>query len=145
MLTYSFTAKGCGNTATASVTIKALPTAAISYAGSPYCAVGTATVTESGTGGGSYSTTAGLSLNASTGAIDLGASTPGTYTVTYSFTANGCGNTATASVTIKALPTAAISYAGSPYCALGTATVTESGTTGGRYSSTAGVSLNAST
>src|SRR6266513_1189308 len=107
--------------------MKAVQTAAISYAGSPYCGVGTATVTQSGTTGGSCSSTVGLSLDASTGAIDLGASTSGTYTVTYSFTANGCGNTVTANVTIKALPTATISYARSPYCGVGTATVTQSG------------------
>ena len=72
--------------ATASVTINALPVATIGYAGSPYCAAGTATVTQTGTAGGTY-TGAGLSINAGTGAIDLGASTPGTYTVTYAFSA----------------------------------------------------------
>ena len=85
MVTYAFSSGGCNNTATASVTINALPTASISYAGSPYCATGTATVTQTGTAGGTYSAAAGLSLNTSTGAIDLGASTPGTYVVTYAF------------------------------------------------------------
>ena len=42
----------------------------------------------------------------------LATSTPGTYTITYSFTAGVCSNTATTSITITALPTATISYAG---------------------------------
>ena len=145
MVTYAFSVAGCNNTTTASVTINVLPTAAISYAGSPYCPAGTATVTQTGTAGGTYSSTAGLSINGSTGAIDLGASTPGTYVVTYAFSVAGCNNTTTASVTINVLPTAAISYAGSPYCPAGTATVTQTGTAGGTYSSTAGLSINGST
>jgi hypothetical protein len=47
----------------------------------------------------SFSSTAGLTINSSTGVITPGTSTPGTYTVTYSFTgANGCANTATTPV-----------------------------------------------
>ncbi|RYD95011.1 MAG: hypothetical protein EOP50_08645, partial [Sphingobacteriales bacterium] len=62
--------------------------ATISYDGSPYCiSTGTATVTHTGTTGGTYSATpAGLSIDAATGAIDLAASTPGTYTVKYGTT-----------------------------------------------------------
>ena len=60
-------------------------------------------------------------INAATGAINLATSTPGTYTITYSFTVGACSNTATTSITITALPTATIAYAGSPYCATGTA------------------------
>ena len=73
------------------------------------------------------------------------ASTPGTYTVTYSFTSGTCSNTTTASITITALPTATIAYTGSPYCASGIATVTETGTAGGTYTSTAGLTINAAT
>src|SRR5947208_7406982 len=133
------------NTTTASVTINALPVATISYSGSPYCATGTASVTQTGQGGGTYSSTVGLSLNAGTGAINLGASTPGTYTVTYSFSAGTCNNTTTASVTIKVLPVTSIKYSGSPYCATGTASVTQTGQAGGTYSSTVGLSINAGT
>ncbi len=47
-------------------------------------------MTQTGTGGGTYSASpAGLSINTSTGAIDLGASTEGTYTVTYTIVAVG--------------------------------------------------------
>jgi len=76
-----------------------------------------------------------LVINAATGAIDLVASTAGTYTVTYSFGNGTCNNTTTTSVTINALPTATIAYTGSPYCATGTATVTQTGQGGGTYAS----------
>src|ERR1041385_3465855 len=112
VVTCSFSSGGCSNTASTSVTINALPTATISYAGGPFCATGTVNVTRTGTAGGTYSSTAGLSLDATTGQINLGTSTPGTYVVTYSFSSGGCSNTASTSVTINALPTATISYAG---------------------------------
>src|SRR4029077_5263484 len=125
-ITYSFTNLTCTNTATASITINALPVASINYLGSPYCGVsGVVNVTQTGLGGGIYSSTAGLSLNSSTGDIDLGTSTAGTYTVTYSFTNGTCSNIATTSVTINAVPPATISYSGSPYCNTGTAVVTQ--------------------
>ncbi|MBK7559354.1 MAG: right-handed parallel beta-helix repeat-containing protein [Chitinophagaceae bacterium] len=150
-VTYTIAAGGgCATfTTTASITITALPAATISYAGSPYCSnAGTASVTRTGTAGGVYSSGAGLSINAATGAVTLGTSTPGTYTVTYTFAAgSGCPIvTATTSITITNLPAATISYAGSPYCQnAGTATVTRTGAAGGVYSSAAGLSINAAT
>ncbi|MGB5006155.1 MAG: hypothetical protein WBO39_04410, partial [Ferruginibacter sp.] len=150
-VTYTIAAGGgCATfTTTASITITALPAATISYAGSPYCSsAGTASVTRTGTAGGVYSSGAGLSINAATGAVTLGTSTPGTYTVTYTIAAgSGCPIvTATTSITITNLPAATISYAGSPYCQnAGTATVTRTGAAGGVYSSTAGLSINAAT
>ncbi|MGC4101315.1 Ig-like domain-containing protein [Ferruginibacter sp.] len=150
-VTYTVAAAGgCAvYTTTTSVTITATPNATISYAGSPYCQnAGTATVTQTGTTGGTYSSTTGLTINASTGAVTTTSSTPGTYTVTYTVAAaGGCAVfTTTASITITAAPAATISYAGSPYCQnAGTATVTQTGTTGGTYSSTTGLTINAST
>ena len=144
-ITYSFNAGACSNTTTASITINTLPTATINYAGSPYCAAGTATVTQTGTAGGTYTAPAGAVIDAVTGDIDLVTSTPGTYTITYSFTSGACSNTTTASITITALPTATIAYTGSPYCATGTATVTQTGTAGGTYTAPAGVVINAVT
>ena len=105
-------ANGCTaiNEASSVINVHALPTATISYKGSPYCAVGTATVTQKGQGNGTYSSTTGLSINEGTGDIDLVASTPGTYTVTYSFTDGyDCSNIATTIVTIQPLPIATIS------------------------------------
>ncbi|HRP00106.1 MAG TPA: proprotein convertase P-domain-containing protein, partial [Flavobacteriales bacterium] len=141
----------CGSTNTnVPVTVTPAPSATISYTGTPYCSnAGTAAVTRTGTAGGSYSSTAGLSINASTGDVDLGASTPGTYTVTYTIAASGgCALfQTTASITVTANPSATISYAGSPYCsASGPAAVSLTGTTGGVFSATpAGLSINATT
>jgi hypothetical protein len=152
-VTYSIPAGGgCAAFATTTaVTITVLPAATISYAGTPYCSnAGTANVTRIGTGGGTYTAApAGLSINASTGAVTLGTSTAGTYTVSYTIAAaGGCpAVTATTGITVTTLPAAAISYAGNPYCQdAGTATVTRTGTAGGAYTATpAGLSINATT
>ena len=133
----------CSNTTTTTITINALPTATIAYAGSPYCATGTATVTQTGQAGGTYSSPAGVVINAATGDIDLVTSTAGTYTLHIHSPVGTCSNTTTTSITINALPTATIAYAGSPYCATGTATVTQTGTAGGTYTAPAGVVINA--
>jgi hypothetical protein len=93
------------------------PTASISYAG-PFCVNITAAqpVTLTGTGtftGGTYSSApAGLSINATTGAITPNTSTPATYTVTYTVTASGgCpGVTATTGVTINPKPAPILIY-----------------------------------
>src|SRR6185369_15380330 len=151
-------ASGCAQvTATSNITITAVPTAAISYAGTPFCkslSTGQA-VTLTGTGaytGGTYSSTAGLTITAGTGAITPSTSTAGTYTVTYTVPASGgCAAVpVTASATITAIPTGSITYAGAPFCiTVSTAqAVTLTGTgayTGGTYSSTAGLTLNAAT
>jgi gliding motility-associated-like protein len=146
-VTYSFTSAPCGTAgvATGTIVVSAPPVATIAYTGSPYCAVGSASVALTGAAGGSYSASAGLSLNASTGAVNLAGSTPGTYTVTYTFTNGTCSGAANASITVNALPTATIVYSGSPYCKSGMAGVTLTGPAGGVYSSTAGLVLNAST
>src|ERR1700749_1193337 len=112
-ITYSFTAGACSNTTTASITITALPVATIAYTGSPYCATGTATVTQTGTTGGTYTAPPAVVINAATGVINLATSTAGTYTITYTFSNGTCSNTTTANITINALPTATINYAGS--------------------------------
>jgi uncharacterized membrane protein len=111
-------ANGCGVvTATTIVTITLLPTANISYAGLPYCAnlPDLQPVILTGTGaytGGTFSSTPGLIINATTGEINPLTSTPGTYTVTYTtVSANGCGVvTATTTVTISPIPTTSPIY-----------------------------------
>ncbi len=133
----------CDNIVTTSVTINALPTATISYAGAPFCKTGILpqAVTRTGTAGGTYSSTAGLTINAATGAITPNTSTAGTYTVTYSFTGGGCSNTTTTSVTITALPVATFSYTGTPYCSNGAdpSPTFSGGGVAGTFSSTAGL------
>jgi hypothetical protein len=131
------------------VTISALPSATISYAGSPYCGNGgTANVTHTGTTGGAYTSTAGLTINPATGAINIASSTPGTYTVTYSIDATGpcAAFSTTTDVTITTPPVATISYTGSPYCSnAGVVSVTATGASGGTYTSTTGLTIDPAT
>jgi hypothetical protein len=136
------------------LTITPIPTATISYAGTPFCdTLGSGqAVTLSGTNaytGGSYSAPAGLTIDSGSGDINPSTSTAGTYTVTYTIPASGgCSTeTATTSVTITGQPTASISYAGTPFCnTLGSGqAVTLSGTnayTGGSYSAPAGLTID---
>jgi hypothetical protein len=150
-VTYTVPASGgCALfTTTTTITINAASSATITYTGSPYCSnVPTATVTRTGTTGGVYSSTTGLSINATTGDVNIATSTGGTYTVTYTIAAaGGCALFATTTtITITAAPAATITYGAAPYCSnAGIASVTSTGTTGGVYSSTAGLSINAST
>ena len=159
-VTYTIRASGgCGIVHdNSSVTVIESPTASISYAGNPFCSTVTTpqSVTLNGTGsylGGTYSAGAGLTLDAVTGEITPNTSTPGTYTVTYTIPASGgCGIvTTTTSVTITELPTASISYAGTPFCTSeGTPQpVTLNGTaayTGGTFTAApAGLSIDATT
>ncbi|MFY7886516.1 MAG: hypothetical protein ACOVOV_16905, partial [Dolichospermum sp.] len=149
---------GCNSiTVTRQITITALPTASINYSGSPFCnSVSTVQpVILTGTGaytGGTFSSTAGLVINASTGAITPSTSTAGTYTISYTILASGgCSAvTATTQITITALPTASINYLGSPFCnSVSTPqNVTLAGTgayTGGTFSSTTGLTIDSHT
>ena len=150
-VTYTVAASGpcAAFTTTANIVVNAVPTASIVYAGSPYCSNGgNVSVTQTGATGGTYSSTAGLSINATTGAVNIAASTPGSYVVTYSIAAaGGCAALqTTANLVITPLPAATITYTGSPFCSNGgNLSVIQTGTTGGVYSSTTGLSLNAST
>lgn len=129
------------------ITFNQNSSATISYAGNPYCSsAGTATVTRTGAAGGTYSSTSGLVINATTGDITLASSTAGTYTVTYTMVNGVCTTTATTSITITTQPFANGYYAGNPYCSNGGIaypTGTSSGAAG-TLSSTAGLTLDPS-
>nr|WP_170172561.1 T9SS type A sorting domain-containing protein [Hymenobacter rigui] len=127
---------GCAAvTATTTVTITAPATAGFSYANASYCASASgsaAPVLATGATAGTFSSTTGLVINASTGAINLATSTPGTYTVTNTVAAaGGCAATsATFSVTINARPaqpTITIRYNGA------VTTLTSSAATGNQW------------
>ena len=113
----------------------------ITYSASAYCdGIGdTPQPTVAGnTGAGTFSSTTGLTINSTTGVIDVDASTKGaTYLVTYTDTDS---DTATANVTLNALDNAAFAYSASSYeptDADPTPTIT--GLTGGTFS--AGIGL----
>lgn len=100
--------------ATTQITITASPDASFTYAETAYCSTGTASPVVTGTAGTFTATPSGLSINGSTGVIDLANSTAGTYTVTNTIAATAaCAEeTETFTVTIEALPTATVSLSG---------------------------------
>jgi len=107
--TFSFQvqdANGCPKTVTG--TFVGPPT--LSYPQAAYCKnASNPSPTITGPTGGTYSSTAGLSINASTGVINIASSTAGTYTVTYTSPAvPGPACPATFVVTINPLPVIAV-------------------------------------
>ncbi len=116
---------GCSSSATIVVNASDPDDASFSYPSAAFCQEGVdPTPTITGLGGGTFSSTPGLSLTAGTGDIDLSASTPGTYDVTYT-TSGPCPNSSVFVVTVNATPT--ISGATS-ICPGATTALTGSGT-----------------
>jgi gliding motility-associated-like protein len=111
-----------------------------------YCTYGTASPTITGDPGGTFtSVPAGLVLDPATGEIDLAASTPGSYSVTYSI-GGLCPESATDFFTIITDPDATIAYDATSYCATGTTTPTLIETAGGTFTaSPAGLVINPTT
>ncbi|MES2851118.1 MAG: hypothetical protein V4685_18855, partial [Bacteroidota bacterium] len=144
---------GCSQTVTSTtseVVVNTPLAATISYPNTPFCSnAGTQTVIRTGASGGTYASTAGLTIDGTTGDINPATSTAGPYTVTYSLAATGgCPiQTATASITVTALPAATISYPAASFCkTAGAQTVTRTGTAGGTYTSLpAGLTINSGT
>ena len=141
--------KTCNITVSAGTT----PVTNFSY-NTPVCTSGTnpSPVLAAGfTPGGSFTSTAGLSINSTTGVINLASSTPGTYTITYTLAASACqtAGSSTAQITISSsiAPVTGFTYS-TPVCvSLGTInpTLATGFTSGGTFSSSAGLSLNTST
>jgi hypothetical protein len=89
----------------------AAPVATFSYPLGLYCAGLTSSISPTlgaGATAGTFSSTAGLTLNATTGAINLASSTAGTYTITNTIAASSScpAITATATFTVRATPAA---------------------------------------
>lgn len=134
---------------------KTNPVTGFAYDGAAYCAIATNPVLTPDAGfapNGTFTATpAGLAIDALTGAIDLSASTAGTYDVTYDVAAVDCINpgTHTVSVTVNAavIPVVDFTYQNN-VCLNTTAAllpVTSAGfTTGGAYTSST-VAVNAVT
>jgi len=117
----------------------------IGYAQSSYCVDDTdPTPTITGTTGGTFTAApTGLSISSSTGEIDLSASTPQAYTVSYD---DGTGGTSTAAVTVNALDDAQFTYPSTFACRSSLFTISPTpASSGGTWSSTTGLSINAST
>src|ERR1700733_8188685 len=74
-----------------SVETSSCPSATINYSTAAFCSNDATSepVTLTGTAGGTFSSIAGLTINASTGAVNPSSSSVGTYTVTYTIAAGG--------------------------------------------------------
>ncbi|MFT5673907.1 MAG: hypothetical protein ACI9JT_002562, partial [Polaribacter sp.] len=131
---------GCvtpGSCGQVTVTVNSLDDASFNYGAAAHCADAVDPIpTITGLAGGTFSSTAGLSINAATGAVDVSASTPSTYTVTYT-TAGSCPNSSSVSVTVNALDDASFTYDAAAYCIDDSdPTPTITGLAGGTFSST---------
>ena len=128
----------CPNSSNVNVTIKIPDDIAISYSADSYCMNDAdPTPTIMGLGGGFFeSSPNGLSINSSTGEIDLSGSAPGSYEVTY-INVGACPNTVSQTVTLIGLDDASFSYGAASYEVDGTdPTPTISGLLGGSFTST---------
>jgi gliding motility-associated-like protein len=143
--TVTYTTSGpCANMSTVTVTITSAPVATFSYTGTPYCqnATNPSPVFSAGGSAGTFTSSTGLSINATNGDINLASSTPGSYTVTNTITASGCPSAvAYSSIEITAPQTTAFSYTGSPYCqnAANPSPVIGSGSVAGTFTSGTGL------
>jgi len=126
---------GCTGSTDTSITVNALPTATIAYGRAVYCFTGTADVIQTGITGGLFSTTAGLVIDAQTGRLDLGASVPGVYTVSYFFKNGTCSNSTTTTVTVEGKPFVAPISGNNMICIDNSGTTLSSATGGGTWSS----------
>ena len=139
-----------GTPKTFTITVNPSPagTATFSYAGTPYCPVGTVSPTFSGPSGGTFTASApGLNISPVSGNVNTSLSMPGNYTVYYTYAnANGCSFINSTNITINNA-SVAISYASDNYCngTVGTLFPTITGQQGGTFTAPAGLAINSST
>ncbi|MFN3918432.1 MAG: PKD-like domain-containing protein [Flavobacteriales bacterium] len=150
----TYTTNGsCPSSSTVTITITSSPSANFTYSSTSYCNNSSNQLPGFGVGASAgvfSSSPAGLSINTTTGEINVGTSTPGIYTVTNFIAASGgCASaTSTFTVEILSLDDATFSYSASTYC---TSDVNQSpvisGLVGGTFTVTSGIGLdiNAST
>ena len=141
--THTITYTQGGNSAMDDIEVFALDDASYSYSSGSYCVNDSdPTPTITGLAGGTFSAGSGLIINASTGTIDLSASTPNIYTVTYA-TAGTCPNSSDFTVIVDALDDASYSYSSGSYCVNDSdPTPTITGLAGGTFSAGGGLSID---
>ncbi|MCG9911758.1 MAG: T9SS type A sorting domain-containing protein [Flavobacteriales bacterium] len=145
--TVTGTLAGCSNTAQVTLNILPLDNANFVYSSNTICDGGP-NITPTTNVAGIFSSTPGglIFANSVTGEINVAASSPGIYSVTYS-TNGTCPNSSTQTLNITNAPDAGFSYPNAAYCANGTnpGPVFGSGASAGTFSSTGGLSINPGT
>ncbi|MDX1650956.1 MAG: T9SS type A sorting domain-containing protein [Brumimicrobium sp.] len=139
---------GCTESTTQTVTIDPLDDATVTYPQTEYCSTdANTTPTVNSTGTFSATPTGLVFANANTGEINISASSPGTYDITFT-TSGTCPNTGTTQVTINTPPDPGFSYGQSQYCANASnavATLDPGAVAGSFTASPTGLSINAFT
>jgi gliding motility-associated-like protein len=147
--TFTYTVTTTGGcppaTTTGTITVNPLLNSSFTYPGNTYCQSGTnPTPTITGVAGGTFSGSAGLSINATTGLINLAASTLTSHVVTYT-TIGSCPTSSTFNITVTTAPTSGFSYSQPTYCqeSADPSVTYVAGASGGVFSATpAGLSIN---
>ncbi len=152
LVKYVVTNGACSDSNTATINVSTPLSAAFSYASNSVCSNATnpqITLNSGATAGTFSATPVGLSINASTGEINLATSSVGNYTVTNTVSAAGAcaGDSKTFAITIVASPDATFAYSGSNFCQSSPAATPSITTTGGVFSVTpsTGLAFNATT
>ncbi len=131
-ITYTTPPGLCSTVSSIIINILPLTDAAFSYADIDYCATGTELPNSILNPGGTFSSVAGISINASTGELNLAACTPGGPYAIY-YTSPGCPETDTFYVTINPQPVPTIAIAAN-VCLEGDPVIITGDPAGGSYS-----------
>ncbi|WKN45481.1 fibronectin type III domain-containing protein [Tunicatimonas pelagia] len=127
------------------VTVTSSAAVSLSYPTDSYCPTDGDPTPSVAPAGGTFSSTPGLVINATTGVIEVANSNAGTYEVTYAI-GGTCSPSGTFDVTIQPEESADFSYPANIFCTDDANPVaTISGTTGGTFSSTSGLPINTAT
>ncbi len=125
-----------GNAKTFTLTANPVQATNLSYAQPSYCATQVnPTPLTTGPSGGTYSAfPSGLSINTSSGLVDLVASTAGTYTVTYTVSGVSCATNSTTQIAVGANPSVNAVASQSVCDDVNFTAITFTGTIGTQYS-----------
>ncbi len=121
-ITYTTPDGPCQNSATVSILIDPNDDSTVIYTADTYCPEGTSIPVIATPGGDFVASPAGLSIDPSTGTLDLGASSPGIYTITYTTPDGLCSSSSAQTMTIEAFTDANFSYDNEAYCNEGSTT-----------------------